>query len=496
MAAPVPGGIGTPVGWGSSRPPKRPRGRRGLVAAAVAVVLAGAGTAVLVGTDAGRSGASPAAPTAAQAADAKQAELAKQRAVAINRLLDTMNSALKADDERAYVSVVLPGSAAFLAHQKAVFRGLQRVPFTQVRYEWFRQTYLTVPDLADQYAGPAFTARVLRHYTLGSWDEQPVTELQGLTFSQSSTDGRWYLAADDDAENQLPHSSYAEPWQIGDVSVASTSRVLVVGDAAAVAGTRKLATRLDALVGKVAALWGGPHWNGRVVVYAVTDKRFVNAWFGTQAATGRRTESTDPATFDAVVGDVYADPSDADPGSEPAGTRMVLTPALVRSKDTQYVEQVLKHELTHVVTNRISTGEMPIWMVEGIAEYTAARSSGGTVDGVTALDRRGLTTSQWRRLRQNKYRMVLPIAHEVFYQGNSDQVGDSYASAWFACLYIADHYGEKRLKALYRRTAELAGTGTAAQAEADALREVLKIDHARLVKDATSYARTLRKRFV
>ena len=466
------------------------------MAAALVLAVVGAGTAVAAGTGPGRDGQRPAGLTAAQAADARAVEQAKLRAVAINRVLLTMNTALAGDDERAYLSVVLPGSAAFLTHQRSVFRGLQRVPLTQLRYEWFRETYLTVPDLADQYAGPAYTARVLRHYTLARWDEQPVTELQGLTFSQSSTDGRWYLAADDDAENQLPHSSFAEPWQVGDVSVASTSRVLVIGDPGSAAGTRKLATRLDALVGKVAAVWGGRSWNGRVVVYAVTDKRFVNAWFGTQAATGRRTESTDPATFDAVVGDVFTDPSDLYPGSRPAGTRMVLTPALVRSDDTGYVEQVLKHELTHVVTNRISTGELPVWMVEGIAEYTAVRSGGSSVDGAAALARRGLSNSQWRRLKQGKYRMVLPTAHEVFYQGSSEQVGDSYTSAWFACLFIADHYGEKRLQQLYRRTAELAATGSPASAEAAALREVLDTDHAGLIKDATRYARSVRKRFV
>jgi hypothetical protein len=273
--------------------------------------------------------------------------------------------------------------------------------------------------------------------------------------------------------------------------------VLVVGDPAANRTVRALATRLSDLVAKVTAIWGGAQWNGRVVVYAVTDPKFVHAWFGTRAATGRRTESTDPATFDAVVGEVWTNQSDAYSGGNPAGTRMVLTPALVKSKDAGYVEQVLRHELTHVVTDRIGTGTPPVWLVEGIAEYTASRVvHGSSVDGVTSLQRRGLTSSQWRRLKQGRFSLVLPTDHGEFYRGTNDQVADAYTSAWFTCLYIADHYGERRLRELFQRAADLAGDSSPDVADARALREVLHTSHAALGKAATGYARSLRRHFV
>lgn len=485
------------VAWGAARPPRRPRWRRAAVAATAVLALSAGGAAVaLDGPDPAASAGGRSRPlTPAQAADARAAAASTERATAITALIGTMNDALEAADEKAFTSVVLPGSAVLLAHQQQVFRALQRMPFSQVRYAWAGQRYLTVPGLGSRYPDEAYVAEVARTYTLADWDPEPAQELLGLTFTRSGTDRKWYLAADSDAAEQLPFATDTEPWQVGDVSIASTERVLVVGDPKTPATTRRLATRLDGLVSDVADVWASKSWNGRVVVYAVTDKRFVKAWFGTQASTGRRTESTDPATFDAVVGEVWTSQSSHGPGGDPAGNRMVLTPALIRSKDKGYVDQVLTHELTHVLTDRLGSGPAPVWLVEGAAEYTAVRSGGSSVDGVSALQQRGLTTGEWKRLRSGSYRLTLPTDHRQFYAGDSETVADHYTSAWFTCLYIADHYGEKKLVRLYTRAAELSGSGSPEQAEAKALEEVLGTDRAALVKAASSYARSTRRKF-
>ena len=175
---------------------------------------------------------------------------------------------------------------------------------------------------------------------------------------------------------------------------------------------------------------------------------------------------------------------------------MVLTLALQRDTDTAYVDQVLRHELTHMVTDNLPAVP-PTWLVEGAAEYTASRvSPHGRVDGVSSLQQRGLTQAQWRGLRNGTFRLVLRTQPDSFYAGTNGQVSDAYTSAWFTCLYIADHYGEATLRRLYDRAAEDAITDSLAAAETDSLAEVLHTTRAKLIRSASSYARGLRRHFV
>ena len=57
-----------------------------------------------------------------------------------------------------------------------------------------------------------------------------------------------------------------------------------------------------------------------------------------------------------------------------AGTRMVVTPGMLRYS-AQDARTIIRHELTHVAT--IMQGkDMPSWLSEGVAEYTAFRVVG------------------------------------------------------------------------------------------------------------------------
>jgi hypothetical protein len=88
-----------------------------------------------------------------------------------------------------------------------------------------------------------------------------------------------------------------------------------------------------------------------------------------------------------------------------------------------------------------------------------------------------------------------------FYGGSEKAVDEHYNSAFITCLYIADRYGEKALRRLYERSAQLAGDSPLADAlvagtERTALQQVLHTDHARLVEDVGAFATRLRHRLV
>jgi len=480
-----PGGEGPPTRasgswWRSSRL------LAGVAAGAVLAAAALSGTVALLDPGAARNARAD-RPTAQAAAD-------RQRAGEVRGALIRMNAALIGHDEAEFVSVVLPGQAAFLAHQRAVYRALTRVPFRWVRYSWYRDQLTALPARNSPYAAPTVVITATRGYDLAGWDARPVSETLRLSFVQRA--GHWYLGGDTEGDGTPARGGLSEPWSVGDVSVARTRHVLVIGDAGAAARTRRLATRIEDLLASVSQVWPRTGWNGRVVVYAVTDKRFVSAWFGGSAATGRSTRPTDPATFDALVGEVSSVPQGgADQQFVRAGVRMVLSPALVGDRNSAEVTLTLRHELTHVITDGLGTP--PAWVIEGAAEYTAARVvRGGQVNGVGAMARRGLTEQQWAALQKGTFTLVLPSDPGAFYGGDSRHVEDAYTSAWLAMLYIADRRGETTMRRFYTTLCRLSAADDPAVAERRALHDVLHTSRAKFLTAVTGYATGLRSNFV
>ena len=235
-------------------PTQRGAQRRWILAAiALGVVIA---LAAAIGAIAPRGSRQP-TPAPTQAGAGSGTMPATQREQEINAALARMNTALRQRDEAGYVSVVLPGRIAFLAHERAVFHALTRVPFTDVHYWWWHDEFMPEVGLEQFYHAPAFVAHVIRSYTLGGWDAKPVAEPQGLTFVQQPSSGHWYLAGDADGDATLPDGAFSEPWTIGDVSVARTAHILVIGDPGAAARTRRLAARIERLLRDVAQMWPG-----------------------------------------------------------------------------------------------------------------------------------------------------------------------------------------------------------------------------------------------
>jgi hypothetical protein len=312
-----------------------------------------------------------------------------------------------------------------------------------------------------------------------------------LRFVVGLSHGAWGIVEDRTATD-AGTAKRLEPWLFPRLRATSTAHVLVIGERSHAAQLRRLAATLEGLVSDVRKVWPERAWNGRVVAYATTATEFVRSWYGHSAAGD--SGNGDRASFVAKVATLGR------PGASGGAVRMVLTPYLLQGDRPGYVD-ILRHEMTHVAMARLSAG-VPVWLVEGAAEYTgfARRSPSGALDATTTFGRHGLTAAEVTSTLRGTWRPTLE-AGTGFYGGSEKAVDEHYNSAFITCLYIADRYGEKTLRRLYERSAQLGGDSPLAGALAGttgraALQQVLHTDEAHLARDVGAFATRLRHRLV
>lgn len=127
-------------------------------------------------------------------------------------------------------------------------------------------------------------------------------------------------------------------------------------------------------------------------------------------------------------------------------------------------QAVLTHEVTHLSMQ--GDGGVPAWLGEGLAEYTAHRTSalapgdiaGSALQGVRA----GAVPADWPALSSTDRG---PVAGDAW---------AGYALSWLACLYLAQTYSEEQLVEFYQEVSAGTPVSTALPdvfgvSEADAL---------------------------
>ena len=114
---------------------------------------------------------------------------------------------------------------------------------------------------------------------------------------------------------------------------------------------------------------------------------------------------------------------------------------------------VMSHEAVHVATDA-ATSTMPLWLLEGFADYVALRDV-HLPSSVTA-------GQIIRRVRRDGPPAQLPGATE--FDTTTSSLGASYESAWLACRLLADLGGEARLVRFYRDVDNGTDVGAALQA--------------------------------
>lgn len=102
---------------------------------------------------------------------------------------------------------------------------------------------------------------------------------------------------------------------------------------------------------------------------------------------------------------------------------------------------VMSHEATHAATRAVLTPRVPLWLLEGFADYVALRD----VDLPLSRTAGQILT----QVRRHGAPQVLPAGAE--FDTRTTHLGASYEAAWLACRLLARIGGEDALVALYRR---------------------------------------------
>jgi hypothetical protein len=445
-------------------PPPGNRKRTGLVAAAVLVVLLlVAGLVVAVSTRGGGT-PDPAADRAAKGTSAGARELAG-RDTAIQKVLDRRAEAVLDRDRAAFMADIDTANKAFVAAQEQLFDNLSKVDFAGWEYELIGEDY-NRPDLADAYDRPYHLPALLLHYAIKGFDRAEVARPQVLTFIKAGK--RWLIASDSDADDQLPETGHADPWDRRPVVAKRGRSVLVIADAVDKGQLGRLVRVGDAAVRRVAGLWPDG-WRRRVVIVAVRDQQLVETYFRSSDRTSENVAAIAVPAFDTVPG-WTKDSGEHEPLV--ARSRVILNPRYFDATDRRNAD-LLTHEVTHVATQSRTFPGAPAWLAEGAAEFTA-----------------------YRYLQPFALRLPKGLARQVAagsvelptYDFYNRSVSSHYVAGFLACAYINDEYGSATLRRVYRVLGRNMREVLIPKAQRRVFRQVLDTTPAQFSRDLADYA--------
>jgi len=237
-------------------------------------------------------------------------------------------------------------------------------------------------------------------------------------------------------------------WLTGPLEVRRSTQALVL-----VAGPDRseeadaIAERARRAVGVVERVL--PQWAGGLVVEVPADEAGVDAALGAA-----------PGSYDQIA----AVSASVDGAVSPATpVHVFVNPEVYEALDPVGAQVVMSHEATHVATDAPLTAGVPLWLLEGFADYVALRDVDLPLSTTAAqvID----------QVRRDGVPAQLPSAAE--FDQTATHLGAAYESAWLVCRVVATEAGEDALVRLYERVSD----GTAL---ADALRDASGLTEARL----------------
>ncbi|HEV7657674.1 MAG TPA: hypothetical protein VGP36_23490 [Mycobacteriales bacterium] len=401
---------------GSRLRPAPERRRRGFGPLLGLLVVAGVCTAaaapVQVGLGVARGVIT--APISGGNTDAAAAARLRQ----VRTLLDRRSTALLRHDRAGWLAGVDPAATGLRTRQAELLANIAAVPLGVWRY-----TLEPGDETGRVERGGSWTVRVTLHYTLRQVDTLPTDRPLVLTFTDRS--GRWLISADDRTATD-GNTTWRGPWEHGLVLVRQGRSSLVMAHPANAGRLASFAAVVDTVVPRVRAVVGS-RTPVRVAVIIPDDETEMAALVGERLVLG---------TIAAVS---VAD--SVDTGRDRAlGQRIVVNPANIERLGPLGRTVVLEHEVTHLATRGFTGPEMPIWLVEGLADWVAYRDSGLPANQVADELRAALGKGHWPGR--------LPVVAD--FRGDSPRLALAYEEAWSACRLIADRAGPAALVRLYR----------------------------------------------
>lgn len=271
-----------------------------------------------------------------------------------------------------------------------------------------------VTELGGVDPDGSWTASVDVTWAFRGFDEEPSRSDVSFRFAQA--EGEVRVAGVGGGDRRTP------VWMSAPLEVrrTPTTLVLVAGDAAL---ADEYADRARAAVPAVRQVL--PDWRARLVVEVPASVDALHAAL-----------ASDPGTLDGVAATTVA----AGVPSTDAPVHVFVNPEVFGAQQVRGAQVVMTHEAVHIATEA-STGPVPLWLLEGFADYVALRDI-GLPDAVTA--RRVI-----RQVRQDGPPARLPGPEE--FDTTTQHAGAAYEAAWLACRLLAERGGEAALVSFYER---------------------------------------------
>jgi hypothetical protein len=215
----------------------------------------------------------------------------------------------------------------------------------------------------------------------------------------------------------------------------TTSAVVVGrgGSAAIVADVRREVAAALPVVERVWARGGGDDAVGRVEV----DVPAGLAGFVTLSG-----DAGPAASGTAAVAVVARGPSGGAAGSGGGSSRprVVINPAAYARLSSLGHQVVLRHELTHVISASVTPADMPLWLVEGLADTVG-------YDG-QPLSVRQVAAELTEQVAAGDIPAALPT--DAAFAATGDAASRAYEEGWLACRLVVKRVGIGGLVRFYR----------------------------------------------
>ncbi|MFJ1970814.1 hypothetical protein ACIO93_19260 [Streptomyces sp. NPDC087903] len=289
--------------------------------------------------------------------------------------------------------------------------------------------------------GSTATADAELGYRVEGYDTAPVTVGRTLNLSRDAH-GRWYVDA------ELPaHKTAQQLWDQGEVTVVRGAHSLVLGVGQSGETLHRYAELADHAVPAVSAAWG-TGWSRHVVVLVPKSLDGMAGLLGSPASSYRGIAAV-------TTGETGA------PARAPAD-RIIVNPDAYGVLGGVGKQVVLTHETTHVATRAATSAATPLWLSEGYADWIGYLGTGRTPSEAAP--------ELWRAVTDGQVPAALPDDRDFGFTGDATKLAKAYEGGWMACRFIAEHWGDARLRTFYRA---VGGHEKRAGAVEDAMSQVL-----------------------
>lgn len=332
-----------------------------------------------------------------------------QQAGLAQRTVTALAAALATEDSTAARQL---GSGTGAAQLAAAAANVGRLGLSDLSMRYIDAVAPGESGALDGYGPNAFLGTVEVTARLVGWDPRPIRVDTPMVFVADGA--RLSIAHVGGSGGRTPL------WLDGPVTVRAAARALVISRSGRLPYYGTLLRRAVRDVNAVL-----PDWTGRLVLEVP----------GSEEELDQALDADQPQ-YAAIAAVTASVDGSLDPGSP---VHVFLNPRVFDRLGPRGAQVVISHESTHVATGATFSA-MPIWLLEGFADYVALDHAGIPV--ATAA------SQILARVRQQGPPDHLPTEADL--SPTATGLGATYEEAWLATRFIAVEYGESALIRFYR----------------------------------------------